>query len=405
MKRDELQAKFSQTVGVEKAEAIVAEAAAELSLEETDAYSSDEIRELCEVIQHGHDGYVSDVANEIRVHEQAEARFETLLQNIPDPAVVVDFDGEEPILRTVNDAFEQTFGYGASAAGERLADLIVPEDGQAAANVWFTSGQHDEREVRRVCADDTERMFLFRAALANRAGGAVEGYGIYTDITERKRRERQLEHQNEQLERFASVVSHDLRNPLTVADGNLTLAQDRATDEQLRGHLSSIESAHDQMESLIEDLLSLARQGRSVGETTPVDLRRVCQEAWTHVQTDEADLSVELEGMRIGADEQRVSELLQNLFRNAVEHAGEAVTVRVGLLEDGDGFYVEDDGSGIPAAEQETVFEYGYTMDEDGTGIGLAIVESIAEAHGWTVSVTDGEDGGARFEFAGVSFA
>jgi hypothetical protein len=72
-------------------------------------------------------------------------------------------------------------------------------------------------------------------------------------------------------------------------------------------------------------------------------------------------------------------------------------TIRVGGLSRG--FYVEDDGFGIPAAESEEVFEYGYSTDEEGAGLGLSIVEAVAEAHGWTVSVTESAEGGARFVF------
>jgi signal transduction histidine kinase len=76
------------------------------------------------------------------------------------------------------------------------------------------------------------------------------------------------------------------------------------------------------------------------------------------------------------------------------------VTVEIGPLEDG--FYIADDGRGIPESEREAVFEYGYSTADDGTGFGLSIVREIAESHGWTVSVTGSEAGGARFEITGV---
>ena len=87
---------------------------------------------------------------------------------------------------------------------------------------------------------------------------------------------------------------------------------------------------------------------------------------------------------------------------DAVEHSSTAersdgpVSVTVGAFDGG--FYVADDGPGIPPARRETVFDPGVTTAADGTGFGLAIVREIAEAHGWTVSVTESESGGARFE-------
>jgi signal transduction histidine kinase len=96
---------------------------------------------------------------------------------------------------------------------------------------------------------------------------------------------------------------------------------------------------------------------------------------------------------------------VENLYRNSVEHGSTDVTVTVGELDDGSGLYVEDDGPGIDPDDREAVFEAGYSTDSEGTGFGLSIVEEVAEAHGWTVTVTDGADGGARFELGGVSFA
>ena len=86
-----------------------------------------------------------------------------------------------------------------------------------------------------------------------------------------------------------------------------------------------------------------------------------------------------------------------------MEHGGEDVTVRIGELDGG--FSVEDDGPGIPPEDREQIFDAGYSTTRDGTGFGLSIVQEIIEAHGWTVAVTEGADGGARFEITGVEDA
>jgi signal transduction histidine kinase len=105
----------------------------------------------------------------------------------------------------------------------------------------------------------------------------------------------------------------------------------------------------------------------------------------------------------ITADKNRLQQLFENLFRNAVEHAGPDVAIRVGALDDG--LYVEDDGSGIPEDEHERVLDPGYSTAEESTGYGLAIVNRIVDAHGWSLSIMDGADGGARFEIRGVEEA
>lgn len=164
-------------------------------------------------------------------------------------------------------------------------------------------------------------------------------------------------------------------------------------------HIDQITQAVDRMDELIEDLLLLARQGEPVGETEPVDLAEVVETCFRTVETDQATVDIRVDRL-IEADQSRLRQLLENLFRNAVEHGGAGVTITVGEVEDG--FYVEDDGSGIPEDEREDVFNAGYSTVEDGTGFGLSIISKVADAHGWDIRVTDGTGGGARFEVTGI---
>ncbi|MFB6300255.1 MAG: PAS domain S-box protein [Halobacteriales archaeon] len=208
-------------------------------------------------------------------------------------------------------------------------------------------------------------------------------------------REAALERQNEQLERFASIVSHDLRDPLNSANAQVALARNEHDNE----YLEELAAIHDRMEEIIEDVLTLTKQGRIVGDPTTIDFETVIEEAWTVTGTEAASIETADDLGAINADPERLRTLLENLFGNAIRHVGEDVTVRVGRLTDRAGFFVEDDGSGIPEEERDQIFDYGYTTNTDGTGLGLSIVKEIGEAHGWTVQVTDGQTGGARFEF------
>jgi signal transduction histidine kinase len=190
-------------------------------------------------------------------------------------------------------------------------------------------------------------------------------------------------------------VSHDLRNPLNVAEGRLELAMENCESE----HHDSVAQSLDRMESLIDDVLSLARAGEAVGETETVELAGLVEGCWQTVETASAGLVVETE-TRVQADPSRLQQLFENLMRNAVEHGGEDVTITVGDLPDG--FYVEDDGPGIPEDERGNVFDAGYSTAADGTDLGLSIVREVAEAHRWEIEVTESESGGARFEATGV---
>jgi len=208
-----------------------------------------------------------------------------------------------------------------------------------------------------------------------------------------RRRRRELRRQNERLDEFTSVVSHDLRNPLSVAIGRLELARETLGDPD--GDLNAVEGALNQMESLINDLLALARQGQTVGETRPVSLADAAADAWGLVRADRATLDVTAD-RTVDADPERLRQLLTNLFQNAVTHGSADVTVSLG--ETPDGFYVADDGPGISPEERETVFDAGHTTDPDGSGFGLTIVRRVAEAHGWSITAGESETGGARFD-------
>ncbi|QLK24667.1 ATP-binding protein [Natrinema zhouii] len=243
--------------------------------------------------------------------------------------------------------------------------------------------------------------------------GETIGHAI-ASIEARERladQERELARQNEQLDAFAGVVSHDLRNPLNVAMGNLDLAREQGDDV----YFSRSADALDRMDDLVTDLLTLARQGETVDEFDQVSLREVVEAAWSTAGSSAATLRIDGELGTVSCDRGRLRQLLENLLRNSVEHgstngrpkvddgvehAGSDVTVTVRRTNAG--FAVDDDGPGIPTERRRAVFEAGHTTNQDGTGFGLNIVRSIAEAHGWEVSVGESPDGGARFEFVGV---
>ncbi|WP_331235294.1 GAF domain-containing protein [Natronorarus salvus] len=206
-----------------------------------------------------------------------------------------------------------------------------------------------------------------------------------------RERERALARQNERLEEFANIVSHDLRNPLNVASGHLELA--RQTGEE--SHLESVSAAHDRMDAIVENVLTMARTGQPLTDRRPVPVDRVVTQAWGTVATADATLDLETDLGVVSGDETRLRQLFENLFRNAVEHGGEDVTVAIEPLTGG-GFAVSDDGPGIPEEERGKVFDRGFSGG-CGTGFGLAIVGDVVEAHGWEIELGESDEG-TRFE-------
>lgn len=228
---------------------------------------------------------------------------------------------------------------------------------------------------------------------------------------------RELERENERLSELLDVLGHDLRNHLAVAKGRLELAREGRDDDDL----ASVARSHDRVEELLDDLLDARDDGFTVGDGEPVSLEACARRAWRTVQAGNAELAVESD-LEFRADPRRLTQLLENLFHNAVEHgttspdswarrdavehgairAELSLTVTVGPLSDGTGFYVADDGRGLPASGRERVFDEGFTTAEDGTGLGLAIVSDVVSGHDWTIQATESSAGGARFEIAGV---
>ncbi|MBZ6494509.1 two-component system sensor histidine kinase NtrB [Natrinema longum] len=224
--------------------------------------------------------------------------------------------------------------------------------------------------------------------------------GIVRDITERREREDEIHEQKERLDQFAEILAHDIRNPLSVAQGYTDVAK-QTYDAPV---LADISDALDHIDELVDDVLVLSKTGQTVGELGPCSVEHGVRESWQAVETRHAELRIETPIGTIRADESRFRELLGNLFRNAVEHAGADVIVRVGRLPDRDGIYIADDGPGVPDSVRSDIFEHGYSTREAGTGYGLSIVKQIAEGHGWDVSVTESEHGGARFDIHDIDF-
>ena len=259
------------------------------------------------------------------------------------------------------------------------------------------AGESYDLECRLIDADGDERWVRTRGDPQMDGDSVTRVRGTIQDVTERTRRQRALRRQNERLDRFVDTVSHDLRSPLNVARGRLGEIGDGHSAVADTAAFAAVERAHERMASLLTDMRRLARGGAPVVDPEPVVLSAVARESWRVVETADADLTVAIDDeCTIRADESRLKQVFENLFRNAVEHGAPDVTVRVESHEGG--FAVEDDGTGIPATDQESVLEPGYTTAEAGTGFGLRIVEAAVEAHGWSLDVLAGNDGGARIE-------
>jgi len=314
-------------------------------------------------------------------------RFQTvrLAGNVDSPVVFLDEDDE---IRDSNAPARQLFPNLDDAVGEPLEEAL-PAVAERLAS---------DDNVLELSRDGESRYYMVATNPFTFGNTRVGRMLLFTDVTQTERYRQEIERQNERLGRFASVVSHDLRNPLSVAHGRIELEQERQATEN--ENLTAAADALDRMGRLIEDVLTLAQAGDDIDDRQPVSLSSIAERAWETVDADGGDLRIESD-VTVEADPERLRQALENLFRNSVEHAGPDVVVTVGGLDDETGFYVEDDGPGIPPYLREQAFEWGVS-GEGGSGLGLAIVETIVKGHGWEITVEESAKGGARFEVTGV---
>jgi len=356
------------------------------------------------------------------ISPEADVMFEALLTNLPRGVSIYVKDrlGRHVAVSGSDVAFDEEATV-TTPDGKVLhsrEDILRKTDFDLYPSELATQTREQEQRIMRTEEPDlnvtetvadpsggTQYYSTTKAPWYDESGSVAGIVGITVDITDRIEREHALERQNERLDRFADVLSHDLRNPLSVASGQVEILD--ALEELPAGAekpLDDLEWSLDRIEALVEDTLRLARQGSVVDDPEPTDVADVARNAWRCVDCEETNFELDDPLPLIAADPDRLQELLENLFRNASQHARPedgSITVTVGGMPGG--VYVADDGVGIPVADRESVFEEGYTTESDGTGFGLAIVREIAEAHDWSVAVTESSEGGTRFEFTGVN--
>ncbi|MGM0448097.1 MAG: PAS domain-containing protein [Methanobacteriota archaeon] len=349
-------------------------------------------------------------------------RYRAFLEYGSDLVTVVDGDGlvvyESPSVEEVL-GYEQGSTVGRSPLGyvhpddrermtERFYRALTEPDAAPTLEYRYRTADGDwvwlESRTRSLPADSPDGELLVNSR----------------DVTARKARERRLTDRNERLDRFASIVSHDLRNPLSVIRGSIEMARLRDETEPLdRG-----ERAVDRIDRLVSELLTLARQGTGMDEPAEFNLASVARDAWeTAAGGDDPELVVARDA-RVYGDRGRVRQALENLFRNATEHArpdasgaatdGGAEEAADGGAEESsdeaesetgaddltvlvtatdEGFLVADDGTGVDPEDRGSVFESGFTTRADGTGYGLDIVREVVESHGWRVELRTPGDG------------
>jgi len=319
---------------------------------------------------------------------------DTVLENIESGVLVVD--PEHNIVDANARAVEIL-----DTDRDDLVGLTLPELVSTLSDVpeYFGTVEETEETIAVEPEPGTKAYYDVTISPVETRSGRTSGRVVlFSDETEQiKRREQleakklQLEAKNERLDEFAGLVSHDLRNPIQVIDANLELIDEPENEQRIE----TIADATERMSDIVDQVLTLARTGGTVKETEIVVLSSMSARVWSTIDPP-SDATLETDvSSSVDADPGRLRQCLENIFRNAIEHGGQGVTVTVGDLDDG--FYVEDDGEGFPEEllgdDQSVVDHYA----KQGR-YGLQIIENAIDAHGWDLTITNGDGGGARFE-------
>ena len=375
------------------------------------------------------DGVIFDVTDR-RLGEIERLKLAAIVESSDDAITSADLDG---VVTSWNKGAERMFGYTAEEMIGNPADVLIPESDTTSPRARIESviemGEGRFEVTRRRKDGTLVDIEVTMSAVRNEAGEVVGVAAIAQDITDRRRVEqereqftRELEVRNERLleldrlkDEFVALVSHELRTPLTSIRGYLELVLDGeagdVTDEQ-RQFLGIVERNANRLLDLVGDLLFLAQieAGKLSLEVAAVDLAAVAAESVETARplAEEKDITLTLATSPLpllAGDGARLAQLLDNLISNAVKFTPEGgrVDVRASASRGNAVIEVRDTGMGIPAEEQEYVFERFFRTSRateqaiQGTGLGLAISKAIVHAHGGLITLASSDGEGATF--------
>ena len=382
-------------------------------------------------------GYLADVTRrkegELKLRE-AQERYRALAEELP-LVTYVGSPSQDEASRYVSPQIEQLVGYTPEewlSSGGMFASRLHADDRAAVLEQTRQSkidGTALEIEYRLLTRDGRE-IFVRDTALPVRddAGRIRHWQGFVVDITARRAVEAQRDSlleteraQNERLreldrlkDEFVALISHELRTPLTSILGYLELALDDAAElpDEHRKFLEIVERNAGRLLELVGDLLFIAQleAGKLALEWSEVDLERVVAQCVETNQPAATQAGIALSaagrvGSRVPGDPARLAQVVDNLVSNALKFtpAGGRVTVRLAREGTAAVIEVEDTGMGIPAAEQEHLFDRFFRTRSageqaiPGTGLGLSIAQAIVQAHAGSISVESTEGTGTTF--------
>jgi signal transduction histidine kinase len=352
---------------------------------------------------------------ESRAEIEAERnRWQSLFRNDPNGIVDLAVRDGRPVIEAANEQFATLFS--PSAFEGNTLQSVVDHTDTALPDLADAIADETALATEFTTTIDGEEKHLTAQLVPYSTGTEPKAFLLYTDITDLRETQAELESQmdqleesNERLQQFAYIASHDLQEPLRMVSSYMSLLESEYKDElddEAQEYIDFAADGADRMQQMIDALLEYSRvrtDGEAFAET---DANAVLTETLQSLELriDESGATVTSDDLpTVEADRSQLGQLFQNLISNAIDHA-DGPTIHVGSETRAYAvvFSVTDDGPGIPESQQETIFELFRRGDRDGdgTGMGLAICDRIVSRHGGDIWVESEEGEGATFSFS-----
>ena len=364
-------------------------------------------------------GVIWNIDAQKRLHNallEERQRYEAIYRATPAMMHTINADGT---IREMSDFWLSSLGYSREeVVGHKSTDFLDPESGQRAVESslpeLFRSGRNTDIPYRFVRKDGTKLDVLLSSFLErDHTGKPLQSYAVITDVTPLRAAYAQLERTNAELDRFATVASHDLQEPLRKVAAFAGLVRRRYTgqlDEEGSRSLDYLVDAAQRMQRLIDDLLTYSRMSSQPLKLQSIDLGALMTDVVDQLDASISESKAQLEIAdlpTVRADPLLMRQVFQNLVSNAIKYRGaEPPRIEISASSDAESwlFSVTDNGIGIDPKFFGKIFapfqrlhsreEYG------GTGIGLAIVRQAIERHEGRIWVESAEGQGSKFCFS-----
>ena len=356
---------------------------------------------------------LTDITSKKKAEQEArktETLFTQLFENSPFAIVMLNENGQ---VRKVNKGFESLFGYMHNELyNKSLNKFIIPDELQSEGD-----------EINKTIA--TSKILRIETVRLNKQGQTINVivygvpvelddrtigiFGVYVDITQRKKVEEELKIRNAELDNFVYKVSHDLRAPLSSILGLVNLAVLPGNDDNLTEYMKTIGEKINHLDKFISDVLSHSKNLKMEVQINQINLRELIKKTFSSVNhlggLNYVNLSLSVKGDNFFSDPWRLSEIFRNLISNSVKYRNTEITnpeirINIEVNKKTCAINFSDNGIGINDKLLPKIFDMFFRAHEksDGSGLGLYIVKNAIEKLGGQINVQSQLGKGTQFE-------